>query len=135
MSLKPDVAKDLLCIIAHGTLKARVSGAHLFFYYWPALNPTLYDRRGVNTKFNGICKKKKDTFKLTRCFCFRFFLYHFLTMTLFPMNHYSLFNRWFIISIIVSLYPARKITFLHIYIHIYISLCILLDLHLSLTFS
>lgn len=54
MSLKPDVAKDLLCIIAHGTLKARVSGAHLLFYYWPALNPTLYDRRGVNTKFNGI---------------------------------------------------------------------------------
>ena len=54
MSLKPDVAKDLLCIIAHGTLKARVPGAHLLFYYWPALNPTLYDRRGVNTKFNGI---------------------------------------------------------------------------------
>lgn len=54
MSLKPDVAKDLLCVIAHGTLKARVPGAHLLFYYWPALNPTLYDRRGVNTKFNGI---------------------------------------------------------------------------------
>lgn len=54
MSLKPDVAKDLLCIIAHGTLKARVPGAHLLFYYWSALNPTLYDRRGVNTKFNGI---------------------------------------------------------------------------------
>ncbi len=54
MSLKPDVAKDLLCIIAHGTLKARVPGAHLLFYYWPSLNPTLYDRRGVNTKFNGI---------------------------------------------------------------------------------
>ena len=43
MSLKPDVAKDLLCIIAHGTLKARVPGAHLLFYYWPALNPTLLD--------------------------------------------------------------------------------------------
>ena len=54
MSLKPDVAKDLLCVIAHGTLKARVPGAHLLFYYWPSLNPTLYDRRGVNTKFNGI---------------------------------------------------------------------------------
>lgn len=53
MSLKPDVAKDLLCVIAHGTLKARVPGAHLLFYYWPALNPTLYDRRGVSTKFNG----------------------------------------------------------------------------------
>ncbi|XP_057379206.1 protein unc-79 homolog [Daphnia carinata] len=53
MSLKPDVAKDLLCVIAHGTLKARVPGAHLLFYYWPSLNPTLYDRRGVNTKFNG----------------------------------------------------------------------------------
>lgn len=62
MSLKPDVAKDLLCIIAHGTLKARVPGAHLLFYYWPALNPTLYDRRGVNTKFNGIV-------------CFLFFFY------------------------------------------------------------
>ena len=53
MALKPDIAKDLLSVIAHGTLKARVAGAHLLFYYWPALNPTLYDRRGLNTKFNG----------------------------------------------------------------------------------
>ena len=53
MALKPDVARDLLCVIAHGTLKARVAGAHLLFYYWPSLNPTLYDRRGVNVKFSG----------------------------------------------------------------------------------
>ena len=73
MSLKPDVAKDLLCIIAHGTLKARVSGAHLLFYYWPALNPTLYDRRGVNTKFNGICKKKKRYIQINSLFLLPFF--------------------------------------------------------------
>ena len=53
MALKPDVAKDLLCVIGHGTLKSRVAAAHLLFYYWPSLNPTLYDRRGVTTKFTG----------------------------------------------------------------------------------
>ena len=53
MALKADVVQDLLCVIAHGTLKARVPGAHLLFYYWPSLNPTLYDRRGVNVKFSG----------------------------------------------------------------------------------
>ena len=71
MSLKPDVAKDLLCIIAHGTLKARVPGAHLLFYYWPALNPTLYDRRGVNTKFNGIVCFLFFLFFVSKFFAFR----------------------------------------------------------------
>ena len=63
MALKPDVAKDLLCAIAHGTQKARLAGANLIFYYWPSLNPTLYDRRGVTVKFSGkfVGNKKPTT--------------------------------------------------------------------------
>ena len=53
MALKADLVQDLLCVIAHGTLKANVPGARLLFYYWPSLNPTLYYRRGVNVKFSG----------------------------------------------------------------------------------
>ena len=47
MSLKVDVVKDILCIIAHGTAVARAPATALLFHYWPSLNPTLYDRRGI----------------------------------------------------------------------------------------
>ena len=52
MSLKEDVAKDLLCVIAHGTPNARGPAANLLFYYWPSLNPTAYDRRTILSKYN-----------------------------------------------------------------------------------
>nr|XP_045612898.1 protein unc-79 homolog isoform X4 [Procambarus clarkii] len=53
MSLKADMVKDLLCVIAYGTPTARPPAANLLFYYWPNLNPTLYDRRGIHIKFSG----------------------------------------------------------------------------------
>ena len=53
MSVKSDVVKDVLCVIAHGTPNARSSAANLLFHYWPSLNPTLYDRRGIHIKFSG----------------------------------------------------------------------------------
>nr|XP_027210970.1 protein unc-79 homolog [Penaeus vannamei] len=54
MSLKSDIAKDLLCVIAYGTPTSRSPAANLLFYYWPSLNPTLYDRRGIHIKFSGL---------------------------------------------------------------------------------
>ncbi|XP_047487267.1 protein unc-79 homolog [Penaeus chinensis] len=53
MSLKSDIAKDLLCVVAYGTPTSRSPAANLLFYYWPSLNPTLYDRRGIHIKFSG----------------------------------------------------------------------------------
>ncbi|KAK7076379.1 Protein unc-79 [Halocaridina rubra] len=53
MSVKTDVVKDLLCVIAYGTPSSRLPAANLLFYYWPNLNPTLYDRRGIHIKFSG----------------------------------------------------------------------------------
>jgi hypothetical protein len=53
MSLKEDISKDLLCVVAHGTPNARAPAANLLFYYWPSLNPTHYDRRNVLSKFNS----------------------------------------------------------------------------------
>ncbi|KAK3873352.1 hypothetical protein Pcinc_021639 [Petrolisthes cinctipes] len=53
MSLKADIVKDLLCVIAYGTPSARLPAANLLFYYWPGLNPTLFDRRGIHIKFSG----------------------------------------------------------------------------------
>ncbi|KAK8720177.1 hypothetical protein OTU49_013532, partial [Cherax quadricarinatus] len=53
MALKADIVKDLLCVIAYGTPTSRPPAANLLFYYWPNLNPTLYDRRGVHIKFSG----------------------------------------------------------------------------------
>ncbi|CAG7837387.1 unnamed protein product [Allacma fusca] len=53
MSFKRDAVKDVFCVIAYGTLEARNVAINLLVYYWPHLNPTLYDRRGINFKFNG----------------------------------------------------------------------------------
>lgn len=50
MALKPDVLKDLLCVIAYGTSSARMSCAKLLFYYWPPFSSVLYDRKTL------ICK-------------------------------------------------------------------------------
>lgn len=51
MSLKQNVVKDLLCVIAYGTSQSRASAAKLLFYYWPAFNTNLFDRRGLLCRF------------------------------------------------------------------------------------
>lgn len=53
MTLKQTVLKDLLCVIAYGTPAARSSSAKLLFYYWPAFNANLFDRRNLICKFAG----------------------------------------------------------------------------------
>lgn len=53
MTLKHNVAKDLLCVIAYGTAASRSSAAKLLFYYWPAFNTNLFDRRGLLCKFTS----------------------------------------------------------------------------------
>lgn len=53
MSLKRDAVKDVFCVIAYGTVEARNVAINLLVYYWPHLNPTLYDRRSITFKFNG----------------------------------------------------------------------------------
>ncbi|XP_058465419.1 protein unc-79 homolog isoform X4 [Malaya genurostris] len=53
MRLKHNVVKDLLCVIAYGTSTSRASAAKLLFYYWPAFDPNLFDRRGLLCKFSN----------------------------------------------------------------------------------
>ena len=50
MQLKSDVAYDLICVIAHGTVKARCPAVELLFQYWPELNPSAADRKALNEK-------------------------------------------------------------------------------------
>uniref|UniRef100_T1JB25 Protein unc-79 homolog n=1 Tax=Strigamia maritima TaxID=126957 RepID=T1JB25_STRMM len=62
MALRADVLKDILCVIAHGTPKARAAAANLLFYYWPSLNPALHDRRGIQLKVSStkpfVCQRE-----------------------------------------------------------------------------
>ncbi|XP_071164350.1 protein unc-79 homolog isoform X1 [Mytilus edulis] len=51
MSIKRDLVKDILSIIAYGPPSARAPAANLLFYYWPQLNPALSDRRGIHYKY------------------------------------------------------------------------------------
>lgn len=53
MTLKQNVVKDLLCVIAYGTSSSRSVAAKLLFYYWPPFNTNLFDRRGLLCKFTG----------------------------------------------------------------------------------
>lgn len=53
MTLKHNVVKDLLCVIAYGTSSSRSSAAKLLFYYWPAFNADLFDRKVLLVKFNS----------------------------------------------------------------------------------
>ncbi|GIX95639.1 protein unc-79 homolog [Caerostris extrusa] len=46
--------QDLLCVIAHGTAKARCHAVELLFQYLPTLNPALLDRKGIGNKLNGV---------------------------------------------------------------------------------
>jgi hypothetical protein len=50
MKLKNDVCYDLLCVIAHGTVKARCPAIELLFQYWPELNPSAVDRKSLVEK-------------------------------------------------------------------------------------
>uniref|UniRef100_A0ABD2W2B7 Uncharacterized protein n=1 Tax=Trichogramma kaykai TaxID=54128 RepID=A0ABD2W2B7_9HYME len=51
MALKTDVVKDILCVIAYGTISARLSAVKLLFYYWPTLIPNSIERRSMTLKF------------------------------------------------------------------------------------
>lgn len=53
MTLKHNVVKDLLCVIAYGTSTSRSAAAKLLFYYWPAFNADLFDRKVLLVKFNS----------------------------------------------------------------------------------
>lgn len=53
MTHKQNILKDILCVIAYGTSTARSSAAKLLFYYWPAFNPNLFDRKGLICKLGG----------------------------------------------------------------------------------
>lgn len=53
MALKQNVVKDMLINIAYGTSLSRSSAAKLLFYYWPAFNANLFDRRGLLFKFTS----------------------------------------------------------------------------------
>lgn len=53
MTLKQNVVKDLICVIAYGTAASRSSAAKLLFYYWPTFNADLFDRRGLLTKLTS----------------------------------------------------------------------------------
>lgn len=55
MQLKHNVVKDLLCVIAYGTSSSRSVAAKLLFYYWPAFNAELFDRKVLLVKFNSKC--------------------------------------------------------------------------------
>lgn len=53
MTLKQNILKDILCVIAYGTSAARSSAAKLLFYYWPTFNANLFDRKNLICKFAG----------------------------------------------------------------------------------
>ncbi|XP_073986418.1 UNC-79 domain-containing protein isoform X3 [Rhodnius prolixus] len=53
MTMKQNLVKDMLCVIAHGTSTARASAAKLLFYYWPTFNSSLFERKGIPPKFTS----------------------------------------------------------------------------------
>lgn len=53
MTLKHNVAKDLLCVIAYGTSSSRSAAAKLLFYYWPPFNTDLFDRKVLLCKYTS----------------------------------------------------------------------------------
>lgn len=62
MSMKKNIINDILSIIAYGPPSAKAPAAHLLFYYWPQLNPSLSDRRGIHYKYCAwppiLCQRK-----------------------------------------------------------------------------
>lgn len=66
MTLKHNVVKDLLCVIAYGTSSSRSVAAKLLFYYWPTFNEHLFDRKVIMVKFNNdlipfVCQRDQCT--------------------------------------------------------------------------
>ncbi|KAG8194067.1 hypothetical protein JTE90_003015 [Oedothorax gibbosus] len=55
MGLKKDIVKDVLCVIAHGTAKARCHAVELLFQYLPTLHPALLDRKGIGWLLDSLC--------------------------------------------------------------------------------
>lgn len=53
MTLKHNVVKDILCVTAYGTSAARFAAAKLLFYYWPAFDPNLFDRKVLLSKLTS----------------------------------------------------------------------------------
>ncbi|XP_045481676.1 protein unc-79 homolog isoform X1 [Harmonia axyridis] len=53
MTLKQNVLKDVLNVIAYGTSTARSPAAKLLFYYWPTFNANLLDRKNLIGKIAG----------------------------------------------------------------------------------
>ncbi|XP_059218137.1 protein unc-79 homolog isoform X4 [Stomoxys calcitrans] len=53
MTLKHNVVKDILCVVAYGTAVSRSSAAKLLFYYWPAFDPNLFDRKVLLSKLTN----------------------------------------------------------------------------------
>ncbi|XP_056646981.1 protein unc-79 homolog isoform X3 [Diorhabda sublineata] len=51
MTLKQNILRDILSVIAYGTSTARSSAAKLLFYYWPTFNANLFDRKNLICKF------------------------------------------------------------------------------------
>ena len=45
--------QDLLCVIAYGPQQSRPYAVSYLFHYWPQLNPSLTDRRGVHFQHKG----------------------------------------------------------------------------------
>lgn len=67
MTLKHNVVKDLLCVIAYGTSSSRSVAAKLLFYYWPAFNADLFDRKVLLVKFNSEFSQHKFS-NIQSCF-------------------------------------------------------------------
>jgi len=67
MTLKHNVVKDILCVVAYGTAVSRTSAAKLLFYYWPAFNANLFDRKVLLSKLTSECFviKQKSSLSLT----------------------------------------------------------------------
>ncbi|KAG5670190.1 hypothetical protein PVAND_000469 [Polypedilum vanderplanki] len=66
MTLKQNVVKDILCVIAYGTSTSRSVAAKLLFYYWPAFDPNLFDRKVLLVKYNNdlipfVCQRDNCT--------------------------------------------------------------------------
>ncbi|XP_023036491.1 protein unc-79 homolog isoform X4 [Drosophila willistoni] len=53
MTLKHNVVKDILCVVAYGTAVSRYAAAKLLFYYWPAFDPNLFDRKVLLSKLTN----------------------------------------------------------------------------------
>uniref|UniRef100_A0A914UX21 Protein unc-79 homolog n=1 Tax=Plectus sambesii TaxID=2011161 RepID=A0A914UX21_9BILA len=54
MSLRRDVYRDVLAVIAKGTSEARVPAANLLFHYWPLLNPHILDRKPIQYRPHAV---------------------------------------------------------------------------------